>query len=251
MVLALNVINSIGTDGSFGNQESDKSVLSKIGQAVTPLFAPMGIEQDNWAATVGIFTGVLAKEAVVGTLDSIYTQIAAEEAGTGAEKEAFEFWPTIEDAFATIPENLAGITDMVFDPLGLDVGEISDQQAAAESQEVSGGIFGAMASRFDGQAGAFAYLLFILLYFPCAATIGAISRETGGAWATFVACWTTGVAYTISTLFYQIATFSRHPQSSTGWIVGLGILTVVVIATLYTWGKKGTPTPAKHSAGQI
>ncbi len=247
MVLALNVMNSIGTDGSFGNQESDKSVLSNIGQAITPVFAPMGIEQNNWAATVGIFTGVLAKEAVVGTLDSIYTQIAAEEAGDSLDKTAFEFWPTIQHAFATIPENLAGISDLIFDPLGLDVGDISDKQAAAESQEVSSGIFGAMASRFDGRAGAFAYLLFILLYFPCAATIGAISRETGGAWATFVAFWTTGVAYTISTIFYQTATFARHPQSSAGWILGLGILTLIVIVSLYSWGKRGVATTVEHN----
>ncbi len=251
MVLALNVMSSIGTDGSFGNQQSDKSVLSKIGQTITPVFAPMGIERENWAATVGIFTGVLAKEAVVGTLDSIYTQIAAEEAGDSADKTAFEFWPTIEHAFATIPENLSGIADLILDPLGLDVGELNDQQAAAESQEVSSGIFGAMAHRFDGQAGAFAYLLFILLYFPCAATIGAISRETGGAWAAFVAAWTTGVAYTISTLFYQTATFSRHPQSSLSWIVGLGILTVIVIASLYTWGKKGRTTTMDHDGETI
>jgi len=32
----------------------------------------MGISQDNWPATVGIFTGIFAKEAVVGTLDSLY-----------------------------------------------------------------------------------------------------------------------------------------------------------------------------------
>jgi ferrous iron transport protein B len=250
MVLALNVINSIGTDGSFGSQESGKSVLSSIGQTLTPLFAPMGIEQDNWAATVGIFTGVLAKEAVVGTLDSIYTQIALEEAGDSADENEYEFWPTIEQAFSTIPSNLAGITDLIFDPLGLDVGDISDKQTAAESQEVDSGIFGAMASRFDGKAGAFAYLLFILLYFPCAATIGAISRETGGAWATFVASWTTGVAYTISTMFYQVATFTRHPQSSAGWIIGLSILTVIVIATLYTWGKKELTTPFERSQGK-
>lgn len=238
MVLALNVISSIGTDGSFGNQESNKSLLSKIGQTLTPAFEPLGIERDNWAATVGIFTGVLAKEAVVGTLDSIYTQIAAEEAGDSIEKGAFEFWPAIEHAFATIPENLSGVAKLIFDPLGLDLGDIDNKQAAAESQEVSSGIFGAMASRFDGQAGAFAYLLFILLYFPCAATIGAISRETGGAWATFVAFWTTGVAYTISTIFYQAATFSRHPQSSASWIIGLSILTIIVIAALHTWGRK-------------
>ena len=251
MVLALNVMSSIGTDGSFGNQESDKSVLSHIGQALTPAFEPMGIERDNWAATVGIFTGVLAKEAVVGTLDSIYTQIAAEEARDNLDKASFEFWPAIKHAFTTIPENLLGVAELIFDPLGLDLGDIDNKQTAAESQEVSSGIFGAMASRFDGQAGAFAYLLFILLYFPCAATIGAISRETGGAWASFVAFWTTGVAYTISTVFYQTATFSRHPQSSAGWIIGLSILVIIVIVTLHTWGKKDLVTTAEHSEEKI
>ncbi len=33
----------------------------------------MGMQQDNWPAAVGIFTGILAKEAVVGTLDSLYS----------------------------------------------------------------------------------------------------------------------------------------------------------------------------------
>jgi ferrous iron transport protein B len=239
MVVALNMLNSVGTDGSFGNQESDKSVLSAFGQTITPLFTPMGIEEDNWPATVGIFTGVLAKEAVVGTLDSIYTQIAAEESG-GLEGEGpFEFWPTVQEAFATIPDNLAGVSELLLDPLGLDVGEISDPQAAAEEQDVSSGIFGAMASRFDGQAGAFAYLLFILLYFPCVATIGAIARETGGRWAGFVAAWTTGVAYTTATIFYQAATFSSHPASSTLWIALFGTLIVGVIFGLRIWGRKG------------
>ncbi len=251
MVLALNVMSSIGTDGSFGNQQSDKSVLSKIGQSITPLFAPIGIEQDNWAATVGIFTGVLAKEAVVGTLDTIYSKIAAEDAGNQVNEEIFEFWPAIEQAFASIPKNLSKLSELVLDPAGMDVGDISDQKASAKSQEVSSGIFGAMALRFDGQVGAFAYLLFILLYFPCAATIGAISRETGGAWAGFVAAWTTGVAYTISTIFYQTATFSRHPQSSTGWIIGLSVLIVIVIVSLHSWGRKGVESATDDSGGKI
>ncbi|MCP4389483.1 MAG: Fe(2+) transporter permease subunit FeoB, partial [Gammaproteobacteria bacterium] len=71
MVLALNVLNSIGTDGSIGNENSENSVLSAVGKSLTPVFVPLGIDQDNWPATVGIFTGVLAKEAVVGTLDAI------------------------------------------------------------------------------------------------------------------------------------------------------------------------------------
>jgi Fe2+ transport system protein B len=50
------------------------------------------------------------------------------------------------------------------------------QASAARSQEVSTETFGAMVSRFDGKIGAFAYLLFILLYFPCVAAFGAMMR---------------------------------------------------------------------------
>jgi ferrous iron transport protein B len=76
MVLVLNFLNAMGTDGSFGQENSNKSVLSEIGRGLTPAFKPMGIEKDNWPATVGIFTGILAKEAVVGTLDALYSQLS-------------------------------------------------------------------------------------------------------------------------------------------------------------------------------
>ncbi len=244
MVLALNVLNSIGSDGSFGNQDSDQSILSEMGKSVTPLFAPMGIRQENWPATVGIFTGVLAKEVVVGTLDSIYTRLAEQDAGTVGETAPFNLWTRLGEAAATVPENLAAIRDTVLDPLGLDVGDISSLENAAAAQAVNDGIFGAMAARFDGQAGAFAYLLFILLYFPCAATIGAIVREAGGAWALFVAAWTTGVAYTTSTVFYQAATFGRHSASSAAWIIGLGLFITLVISGLRIWGNRDLQAPA-------
>jgi ferrous iron transport protein B len=238
MVVALNLLNSVGTDGSFGNQESDKSVLSAAGQVLTPVFAPLGIHQDNWPATVGIFTGVLAKEVVVGTLDSLYGQLAAEAAGRSGEAVPFDLWSRLEQAAATIPANLSALAGSVFDPLNLDVGEVSDRNTAAAEQGVNSGIFGAMASRFDGQAGAFAYLLFILLYFPCVATIGAIVREAGGAWAAFVASWTTGVAYTTSVGFYQLATFNQHPGSSTAWIIGLALFLAAVVTGLRIWSRR-------------
>ena len=238
MVLALNLLNSVGTDGSFGNQESDKSILAAVGKSITPIFAPLGISENNWPATVGIFTGVLAKEVVVGTLDSLYSHLASQEQGGETTQQAFQLWPALQAAAATIPENLAAVKDRLLDPLSMDVGDISSTKAAAEAQEVNSGIFGAMASRFDGQAGAFAYLLFILLYFPCVATMGAITRETGGAWAVFVAAWTTGVAFSTSTVFYQIARFAQHPASSTAWIAGLLLVAAAVVIGLKRWSRK-------------
>jgi len=209
--------------------------LSEIGRTLTPAFEPMGIQENNWPATVGVFTGVLAKEAVVGTLDAIYSQLAVLDSGETVAEEEFVFWDGVVEAFATIPTNLAEVSNNILDPLGLNIGDVSTTATAAAEQEVNVGTFGAMVTRFDGQAGAFAYLLFILLYFPCAAATAAIYRETSMGWAIFAAAWTTGLAYSLATIFYQMATFASHPTSSLAWIIGLLILFVAVVGVLYSY----------------
>ena len=222
MVLVLNVLNAVGTDGSYGNEDSDKSVLAEIGRTISPAFSPLGLNEENWPAAVGIFTGVLAKEAVVGTLDASYKALAASDAAAAGEEveaeEPFNLSTAISEAFATIPANLNDAIDSWADPAGLSVGDVSDLEATAESQEVSTDTFSAMASRFDGTAGAFAYLLFILLYFPCTAAIAVVYQESGARWTVFVAGWTTGLAYGAATIYYQVATYASHPSSSMGWI---------------------------------
>lgn len=52
---------------------------------------------------------------------------------------------------------------------------------------------------------AFGYMLFILIYFPCIATIAAIKQESGSwKWAAFAAFYTTALAWIISFAVYQI-----------------------------------------------
>lgn len=141
------------------------------------------------------------------------------------------------------------------DPLGLSVlDDTHSQELAAESQEVSTATFGAMVSRFDGKVGAFAYLLFILLYFPCVAAFGAMIREVGKSWAIVGALWATGLAYFSATVFYQVGTFAQHPESSLLWIsVSIGIL-IASVTMLMRTGKKArgmvipitTETQCKH-----
>ena len=239
MVLILNVLGSVGTDGSLGNQDSDRSILSAVSRAAAPLFAPLGVREENWPAVLGIVSGVLAKEVIVGTLDSLYTRLAAEAEPAEGEPAPFSLPQALAAAVATVPANLADALGGLSDPLGLRVGDLSDQEAAAAAQEVHSGTFGAMEARFDGQVGAFAYLLFVLLYFPCVATIGAIVREAGAPWAAFVAAWTTGVAFAAATLFYQVATFDRHPLASGAWVVGLTLVLAVVVFVLRAWARNG------------
>jgi ferrous iron transport protein B len=245
MVLVLNFLNALGTDGTFGQENSNKSVLSEIGRSLTPAFKPMGIEKDNWPATVGIFTGVLAKEAVVGTLDALYSQLAS--TGAAADKAPFDLGQALIDACLTVPKNLHDVADKVLDPLGLNIGSVEDVAAAASEQEVNAGTFAAMQQSFDGKAGAFAYLLFILLYAPCVAATAAIYRETNLNWTVFVVFWTTGIAYMTATVFYQAMTYSLHPQYSLVWIAGLIFAFLAVLAGLWLLGKKGDATSLRQS----
>ncbi len=234
MVLALNLLSTVGSDWSLGNRDSDHSILAAASRTATPLFAPMGIREDNWPAVLGVFSGVLAKEVIVGTLDSLYSRLGSEQ-GPIEAAEAFDLWRDLGQAGASVGENLSLLGAGLLDPLGLDVGDLSDSEAAAAEQGVRNETFGAMAARFDGQSGAFAYLLFVLLYFPCIATIGAIVREAGATWALFVGAWTTGIAYLTATIFYQAATFDRDPLFAGLWIGGGLALFISILIGLRLW----------------
>lgn len=240
MVVVLNLLGSIGTDGALTETDSEHSVLSAASRAATPLFAPLGVREDNWPAVVGIISGILAKEVIVGTLDSLYTRIAQEEQPQTAD-QPFQLGTALIAALSSVPQNLAAVAAGLLDPLGLNLGDLSDREQVAAEQGVRSGTFGAMETRFDGRIGAFAYLLFVLLYFPCAATIGVIVRETSLAWAGFVAAWATGIAFVTSTLFYQATTFERHPLGSGIWILGLSVFLIAMVAGLRSWARKGTP----------
>ncbi|MGZ8190337.1 MAG: Fe(2+) transporter permease subunit FeoB [Methylococcaceae bacterium] len=245
MVLVLNFLNALGTDGSFGQENSNKSVLSEIGRSLTPAFEPMGIEKDNWPATVGIFTGVLAKEAVVGTLDALYSQLET-TGSNNSERATFNLKEAMINAFLTVPENLRKVAENLLDPLGLNIGIVSDITTAANEQEVNTHTFAAMQHSFDGKAGAFAYLLFILLYAPCVAATAAIYRETNTNWTLFVVFWTTGIAYMTATIFYQAMTFSQHPDYSLVWISGLIVAFLLVLFWLWLLGKNTNEKPVQE-----
>lgn len=181
--ICIGVLNSVHIDGgiSIGDNHVD-SVLSAVGRFITPIFSPLGIHADNWPATVGLVTGVLAKEVVVGTLNTLYTQI----------------------------------------------GHVSTEA----------GVYGLMYQQFDGQIGAFAYLLFVLLYFPCISTLAVMLRELPRGWAYFSAFWMTSVAYGVAVIFYQGATIFRHPLSSTLWISAMLTIFAVTIVLLRWFAKR-------------
>jgi ferrous iron transport protein B len=229
IVAVLSVVNSVGLDGSFGRQDTGDSVLSGLGRVVTPVFGPMGIEGDNWQATVGVFTGMFAKEAVVGTLSSLYSQ-GDEQAGAAGVDLA----GGIADAFGSIPRNLAGVVSGLLDPLGISavggggagVGVDGDREPV---------VYRRMMARFDA-AGAYAYLLFILIYIPCVAAMGAATKEMGGGYATVLGVYQTVLAWIVATLYYQLTT--GPAAAPTAVAVALLAAIIVAFAVAGRWSRR-------------
>jgi len=225
-------LNALTVDGGLSVTEANThSVLSLIGQWLTPLFAPMGLHQDNWPATVGLLTGMLAKEVVVGSLNALYAQL-----GHLGQLQAahFDFWGSLQEALWSIPHNLAQLGEALINPI----------VASAPDGEVSKAVYGMMASRFDGKVGAFAYLLFILLYIPCVSTMAAIRQEANRQLMWFSVAWSFIVAYAAAVLFYQLATITRHPWQSILWIVVLTIAVSLFIGGL-RW--RGLTVGGRHA----
>lgn len=196
--LALILLMHIDLSGRWqSSAQSNTALLTVAAQKIVPVFKPIGIKPDNWPAVSSLVMGVISKEVVIGGLNSLY-------AGLGEGKEDVEEiqpnWPAF---WASIKTDLAQIPTALLHPL-----------ASAPSGSLSLQARESMLKRFDGRAGAFAFLVFILLYFPCVSTLAAQRREIGLAWTGFSLFWSTGIAYAASTICYQVVRYPMLPQTA-------------------------------------
>lgn len=212
-IIILNILGSLNPQMKLQDSNFENSILSYSGKAITPLFKPMGISEDNWPATVGLITGIFAKETIVSTLHSLYTR--NEQSG-----EKAGFWEGIKSSFLAIP-----------DGFGL-IAETDEEDGPDKDFTLQ------MKNRFGGANNALAYLLFVLIYVPCVGTIAVIYRETGWKWTVFAVSYLTILAWIVATFFYQTATFFQHPLNSLFWIAFSALLLAVIYFLLHSLRNK-------------
>lgn len=151
---------------STSREQQEHSFIGYVGKAVEPVLKPLGFD---WRMGVGIIAGVGAKELVVSSLGVMY-----------AEDEPIGGAAVAEGADLSASDNVAGSGD-----------DTRLQRALL---------------RAVTPAGALAFMVFILLYFPCIATFVAIKQEAGGwKWAIFTAVYTIAVAWLAAFATFHIA----------------------------------------------
>ncbi len=200
-------LNSIQMNGTIDPNGSKNSLLSRVGQVITPVLHPMGVDQSNWPATVGLITGTLAKEVVIGTLNTLYTQT-----NPTTDSQSYSLVGGLKNAWDDTVDGFKGIFSATM---------VNPFTANEADHHMTQSAMGNMAKAFPTQWAAFAYLLFVLLYIPCVSTIGVIDREIGRGWAWLSTFWSFSIAYSVAVIFYQLSKWALHPASSFVWVVGL------------------------------
>ena len=169
--------------GYFPNHDAYDSVKSQqehsfigyIGKAMEPVLEPLGFD---WRMGVGIVAGVGAKELVVSTLGVMY----APEEPLAAVAPSSDLPAAIADSAASEDQSAPDVES---------VGETRLQKALLRSVT---------------PASALAYMVFILLYFPCIATFVAIKKESGGwKWAIITAVYTIVLAWVAAFVTFHLA----------------------------------------------
>lgn len=217
----IGALNSFSLSGKPVDNIND-SALASVSKVITPVLQPIGVHSDNWQATVGLITGAMAKEVVVGTLNTLYTA----EAITSEPFDAasFDLLDELESAVADTWDSLKET---------FSISALSNPiEASMGDAEMATGSMGTMAAKFGSDIAAYSYLIFVLLYVPCVSVMGAIARETNKSWMTFSILWGLNVAYSLAALFYQTATFNEHPQSSLITISAVIIFNIGLITVL-------------------
>ena len=145
--------------------QQEHSYIGQVGKAVAPALDPLGFD---WKMDIGLLTGVVAKELVVSTLGVMYAPEAE-----ASQNEALQVEASVEEAAS-------------------DSGDTDTALQAALVKTVS-------------LPAAVAFMVFVLLYFPCIATFVAIKNETGKwGWAIAICAYTMVVAWVFAFIAFRI-----------------------------------------------
>ena len=174
-------------------EQQENSYIGYIGKAIEPVLEPLGFD---WRMGVGILSGIGAKELVVSTLGVMYSADEADYEASGARNRDGAVAAAGGDTTALPGDTAAVQTD----------GTAAVATTLSGPEETGDTMLQRALQRFMTPASALAFMVFVLLYFPCIATFVAIKQEAGGwKWAIGSAVYTVILAWVMAFVVYRIA----------------------------------------------
>jgi ferrous iron transport protein B len=197
VIFAVVVILWFAMSLPWGVTDQRESYFGQASAAVAPIFEPAGF--GTWEASGALVTGFIAKEVVVSTMGQVY--VGGDE---GAE-EAAAATPTVGEDVREIAAGFVGATDgAVRATLSLIPGVNLLPAGEAEREDTQ--LSMALQAAFSPLA-AVGFVIFVLIYTPCVATIAAIRDEFGWRWAALSGAYQFAIAWLIAVLIFQVGSF--------------------------------------------
>jgi ferrous iron transport protein B len=164
----------------------ESSYYGRVGSGIATVMGPVGIT--DWRLAGALVPGFIAKEVVIGTLGVSYLGAEKDVSigfGEGLSKIGGALKAAGTETINAFPE-LVGLPKLM-----VETEASSDLQRALRSSASS--------------AAALAYMVVVLLYTPCVATIAAINQEFGRRWGLFSLVYQLVVAYVLGAATFWVA----------------------------------------------
>ncbi len=164
IILATSILVWFLLNLPWGVKDRKDSYFGRAGQVMAPAFKPLGF--GNWEAASSLAAGIMAKEIVVGTMSEIYIPKSNnKKENTSTLSEQLK---GIGTSFVrAVKDSVAG----VFSTFGF---------SSLSTQETEKGVgLKSVLQKTFSPLSAYAFIVFVLLYIPCVATLTAIKQEFG------------------------------------------------------------------------
>ena len=175
----------------FGVQNKEDSLFGHLSKTIAPIFQPLGF--GYWEASGALLTGFVAKEVVLSTMGNIYAGETLEK----QEQKHLSFQEGIKEIGAGFVNANIEVGKIILSGFGF-IGE------EPKEEETNTSLLNAVRQQFTPLT-AYAFLVFLLLYTPCMATIFAIKQELNSwKWMGISVAIGLTVAWILSFLVYNI-----------------------------------------------
>ncbi len=178
----------------WGVEDPRASWFGRVSAAVAPALQPLGF--GRWDAAGALLSGFIAKEVVVSTMGQIYLGEMQPTAALLARPTGEE-WQAALDHLG--PGLLRALREAFARLMGWKAGVFQVGEDAVNAH-----LLAALQSRYS-PAAALAFLVFVLLYVPCMATVAALQQEFGARWAAFSLIYQITVAWVLAWAAYHLA----------------------------------------------
>jgi len=169
-------------------KSQSESAAAYIGKSITPVFRPIGI--NDWRISTSLIPAFLAREIVLSSMGTIYSEDVPTTTGAHEKFKVFSaLGGQVKSLGSALKESFTSLLTPTIQTLQTDEGNES--------------LRAVIRSSFT-QASALSFMIFLLLYTSCLATVAVMAREGGKMFGFLFLGYSFAIAWAVAFVVYNV-----------------------------------------------